>query len=226
MATEPKYNRKYLHRNVLFPMLMICFLTSCKMTQQVATSNLLKASLFDRPQLVKKYIRKGGFVDYREPKRGWTPLLFASEGGFLEVAEILLLNGANPNITSHKDEVFPLQRAASNGHFKLVELLLDNGANVNAYDGLYRTSALMYASLNGHVDVVELLIRKGAFIDARGSRGETALFIAVSAEKEHVVEVLLKNGADKKWPNTYGQTCLKEAQVLNNQNIINLLNRY
>lgn len=214
---------KIFRSAILLLPFMFMAISSCKISQQRATAELRHSVLNNEPSKVRKYCKKGALVNAKESKRGWSALLYASEGGYTEVAEILLLHGADPNQQSEKDKVFPLQRAASNGHLEIVELLLGNGANVNMQDSKHRATALMYASLNGHKKVVELLINNGALLNIRGNRGESALFIGVSAQQHEIVQFLLEKGANKDRPTIYGTTCMQKAEELNDTALINLL---
>ncbi|MBT8253628.1 MAG: ankyrin repeat domain-containing protein [Bacteroidia bacterium] len=195
-----------------FAVLCLMLFSSCKISQQQATTELRRAVLNNEIPKVRKYVRKGALVNHKDPKRGWSPLLYAAQAGHLEVAAVLLKNGADPGQTSDKDEVFPLQRAASNGYLELVDLLVRNGADVDQQDGRHRATAMMFASLNGHTEVVRYLIDHGALLNVRSNRGESALFIAVSAQQYEVVKLLLDQGANKHRPNIYGTTCLQKAK--------------
>ena len=208
----------------LFLALLFFSLSACKITQQQATIELRRSVLNNDPSKVQRFCKKGALVNYKESKRGWSPLLYASEGGYTEVAETLLEYGADPNQQSEKDKVFPLQRAASNGHFEIVQMLLKQGADVNMQDSKHRATALMYASLNGHIEVVELLTENNAFLDVRGNRGESALFLAVSSQHHDIVAHLLEKGANKVRPTIYGTTCLQKAEELKDAELIKMLN--
>jgi ankyrin repeat domain-containing protein 50 len=93
-------------------------------------------------------------------QHGWTPLHYASLEGHLQVAELLLMAGANLNATTevcmvlggrvavcgpglttfvceryaecHQDGFSPLHLASAQGHLGVVEWLLNAGADRNA----------------------------------------------------------------------------------------------
>lgn len=91
---------------------------------------------------------------------GWTALTWASYKGRVEVAEVLLEHGANPNTTGQvivtlicvslpefctltapsphlpvqQYSVYPIIWAAGRGHADIVKLLLQYGAKVNCSD--------------------------------------------------------------------------------------------
>ncbi|KAJ2944215.1 hypothetical protein O0L34_g18194 [Tuta absoluta] len=79
--------------------------------------------------LVERLLAKGHPVNVRD-NAGWLPLHEACIHGRLEVANILINNGANVNDRggSNCDGITPLYDAASNGHLDVVQLLLEKGA--------------------------------------------------------------------------------------------------
>ncbi|MFC1781686.1 ankyrin repeat domain-containing protein, partial [Planctomycetota bacterium] len=74
---------------------------------------------------IKQLISEGAEIDLRD-NRGNTPLYNAAANGRLEVAELLIENGADVNAGT------PLQAACESGNKELAELLIDKGADVNA----------------------------------------------------------------------------------------------
>lgn len=211
-------------KNQFFLAILIFIASSCKIPPQKATQNLYSAVLLNDVANVKKYIQKGANVNTQENQRGWTPLLFASEAGYFDIAKILVENGADVNIASSKNKTAPLNRAASNGYINIVRLLVENGADIDYQDAKLKSTPLMRASANGHKKVVEILLNNDALINVRGHRGESALFLAVSAEHVDVVKLLLSHGAITDRVDIYGKTPLQKAKELNNQELINLLN--
>lgn len=86
-----------------------------------------------------------------------TALTLACCGGFLDVADFLIKNGAILELGAST----PLMEAAQEGHIDLVRYLLECGADVHAQTTSADT-ALTYACENGHTDVADLLLQFGA----------------------------------------------------------------
>lgn len=71
--------------------------------------------------------REGVEIDAQDA-RGYSALMLAAYCGNLEVAELLLARGANPNGTDHAGNSI-LMGAAFKGHVGLVQCLLRHGAD-------------------------------------------------------------------------------------------------
>jgi ankyrin repeat protein len=82
---------------------------------------------------VKKSIKKGHVNQLDQS--GFTPLLYAvGKQGDLQMARILLENGANPNSHTRIGRVSCLHRAVLAGNAEIVKLLLEFGADSTAVD--------------------------------------------------------------------------------------------
>jgi ankyrin repeat protein len=127
------------------------------------------SSYFGHEEVVRYLIEKGAEVN--APSKNMqrvTPLHSAVAGCHLEIAHMLLHNGANPNM-AQTGGYTPLHGAAQNGQLELVQLLLEHGANVDAEadDG---NTPLSLAVEREHVAVIELLRRvTGARLAGEGS---------------------------------------------------------
>jgi ankyrin repeat protein len=107
---------------------------------------------------------------------GLTPLHWAARKGRLQVAQLLLRNGASLNAKSDLGYT-PLLEAAYNGHTDVCRLLLDNGAEVNTTNN-YKNPPLHWAASKNHLATVELLVKRGANCEAKNKGGYTPLQLA------------------------------------------------
>jgi len=90
---------------------------------------------------------------------GYTPLHYACREGHVEVVQLLLQYGADPNATTSAGRATPLMRAAYMGHLEVCRQLIDNkpiAADVSLRDA-DGESALDKATKQGCQEVVKLL---------------------------------------------------------------------
>ena len=103
---------------------------------------------------IKAHIDDGTNIDTVDDWTGKTALHYAAEYGHLEIAELLLANGANVN-RRDDDKATPLYFAAVGGFVDVARLLLDYGADINARDKT-RESPMDGAVFFGHMNVADL----------------------------------------------------------------------
>lgn len=111
-------------------------------------------------------------------------------------ARILLEHGANPNLRN-KTGSTPLHDAALSGNKEVVEMLLARGADVSAQDPESKSTPLHYAASFGRLEAVKTLVEHGADVSAKGSKGQTALQLAISNQQEEVSAFLRSLGPAK-----------------------------
>jgi len=113
-----------------------------------------------------------------QDKYGIVPLHNATQVGHVDIAKLLIAQGARLDIKDNAGRV-PLHYAAgagSNGEalsasmLGIIRILLDNGADINAQDNTGLTP-LYYAADRRSKDIVQLLIDNGADIDIVDNRG-------------------------------------------------------
>ena len=157
------------------------------------------ASHTGHSKVVRLLLEHGADVD-SESHFGETPLFFLSESnGNLEIAQVLLDYGADPNILS-KSGQNSLYRALLTGYQGHIQLLLKYGADPNVRDDAGRT-LLHVSSRKGDSKVVQALLELGVDVNSRNNRGRTPLQEANDPDywhpesAEQVVQVLLKHGA-------------------------------
>lgn len=108
-----------------------------------------------KPGCIQWLLDKGIEVDV-EDECGCSPLMrLASINGNVEVAKILIENGANVNKVD-KLKKTSLMSAALNGGLELVKLLVENGANIHA-ENEYGKTALDFAESFGRKEIVSYL---------------------------------------------------------------------
>jgi ankyrin repeat protein len=120
---------------------------------------------------------------------GATPLWRAAKTSDVELAEILIAAGADPNIPS-RDGISPLMVAAGQGwvdgkslgtedeSIAVIRLLLDAGLDVNLRNNRGET-ALHGAAAKGADNVVRFLANNGAILDAKDRSNRTPLDVAL-----------------------------------------------
>jgi ankyrin repeat protein len=115
----------------------------------------------------------------RDPlKGGMTPLLYAARHGHLEVAKVLLDNGADID-QSEANEIFPLLMAISNDNMALADFLIERGARINGADWYGRSP--LWEAVN-----VRNLYLHSEFLDNFVDREEAL----------QLISKLLEHGAD------------------------------
>jgi hypothetical protein len=116
-------------------------------------------------------------VNVKDDRKGWTPLHYAAENGHIEIARLLLQNGADVNVRSNGVST-PLHCSAWNGHVDILHLLVKNGADLEAQSN-NGIRALHRAAFNGYLPFIqELISRYHVDINARDNDGTTALRVA------------------------------------------------
>jgi truncated hemoglobin YjbI len=165
------------------------------------------------------YVRRRLLADpalARESYTGGRTLLHGAAGaGSVEVVELLLTLGADPNAIDQAGHA-PLYGVGNGcgvpGGGELVRALARAGANLDAQDGVKHCTALHMAARRGNVEVAEALLDCGANLEARDSKGETPLRRAVNCGKISLVTLLLERGADPCTRATGGRTPFEAAR--------------
>ena len=176
----------------------------------------------DVAQLKELLERDPGLANWVDATWG-TPLAIAAVRGRKEVVELLLTEGADPNLVGGlvTGGLSPLFWAAYSGHQDIARVLREHGARLDMFSACAlgdvgevsalldadarlanarskggETSPLHVAAHVGHEQVVELLLARGANIKAKDDRGNTPLHEAAAKGHASVVRELLAHGAD------------------------------
>jgi len=125
---------------------------------------------------------------------GMTALLWAVYGDHVEMVRVLLMGGANPNVSTRYG-VTALGLASENRDAAIVDQLLAHGANAAAETS--GETALHVAAKTGDVDVAAMLVARGAPVDARERwQSTTPLMVAAAENHPAVVRLLISAKAD------------------------------
>lgn len=173
----------------------------------------------------KKYNYKG--FDYTSPLKDF------SLSGKLEIIKFLIENGAK--VDGYKGEGDPIRVASEYGYTDVVDYLIKHGANVNAGGistegknvGKKSESALRRAIPRGNFAIIKLLIDNGADLEQlyefSDGTSTTALISAAGNGSTHILEYLVKKGADVNRQNLNGETSLMRAAANNRIDNVKLL---
>jgi ankyrin repeat protein len=151
-----------------------------------------------------------------------SPLHAASYGGHLEVARLLLENGANFNLEDDRGKTPLVAAYGGNDNLEAMRLLLKHGATTDIlYNNLWLI--LHEASYYGHVGVMELLLQHNADVNARSKYKWTPLIWASAGGRVEVVQLLLERGADINAQSESDGTSLSRASSNGHLDVVRVL---
>ena len=151
---------------------------------------LIAAAGAGRVGVVSLLIEAGAKIDQFDIHK-LTPLMHACHYGHLDVALLLLNNGALPDPRPGK--ISALILAVEGGHDRVVSLLIARGADINHAEKTGAT-ALIGAVRGGKTSTVKLLIGLGANLQHTDSNDRSALEYA-SRAGHHAIRQLLEQGS-------------------------------
>ena len=128
-----------------------------------------------------------------QDKDGDTALIFAAKRGYDNILDLLLQEGADPNLRNFKERT-PLMEATKRGKANIVTKLLEIDSlkkNINAQDKDGDT-ALIFAAKRGSDDIMDLLLQAGADPNLSNFKERTPLMEATKRGKANIVTKLLK----------------------------------
>ncbi|KAK2715558.1 ankyrin repeat and sterile alpha motif domain-containing protein 1B-like isoform X3 [Artemia franciscana] len=137
-------------------------------------------------------LRRSYDINVKDPG-GYTSLHHAALNGYRDIVNLLLCNGASPNVIDSKGSS-PLHLAAWAGHAEVVKLLLTFGhrvtlVNLSNADG---DTPLHYASQFGHTQCCQVLLKYAADPAIKNAKGEAPLDLAAFYGRLETVEAILR----------------------------------
>lgn len=164
------------------------------------------------------------FLVHFKDSKGASPLMHAISKDEIDIAEVLIRAGADPNQTLNG--VPALLSAADHDKEEIVKKLLEAKADPNAQD-IKGLTALMIAANNGNQDIVEELLEAGA--DPNLTLKDSKLSALMTAAKKgylEIVQLLLAAGADPTAKSKDGKTAVQFAAEVNQKEVIKLILSY
>ena len=156
---------------------------------------LMIAAWKNKRDIAEFLIKRGADINAKDRRNGawdghYTPLHFACEDGLVEMAELLLSNGANPDPISQFWSV-PLSGAIMVRNERLAMCLLNFKANPNGPAKCDRLPIVSAASTNNAMMIQELL-KRGADPNRFGGDGRLALCETTDLQ---CAQILIDGGA-------------------------------
>jgi hypothetical protein len=152
-----------------------------------ATGSLIDAVRRNDAAEVQHHLESGADL-LRKGAQGESPLHWACQGGFAEIAELLINAGSNLDAADDLGHT-PLSLAVYRWHREVITLLVRGGADVKklASNG---AAVLHFAAAEGDAETARLLVNAGAERTARTADGLTPADIAKAQGYMEVVSIL------------------------------------
>ncbi|MDA3911863.1 MAG: ankyrin repeat domain-containing protein [Bacteroidales bacterium] len=184
-------------------------------------SALMYASASGHLDIVQLLIDERADVNTKPYHSIQTALYSAVVNGHVEIAELLILNGAKMNITnSFKNNLLHL--AAQNYVWEMLDLLLYYDMKVDAIDEDNRT-ALHHAAFFGMEGNISVLLDNGANISHLDEDGNSALHIAAINGFVEAVKVLVEEESFIELKNEAGFTPLDLSSMKGHEGVAKYL---
>jgi ankyrin repeat protein len=197
------------------------------------TTYLIDSALRGQVDLVRFLLKTGADPNIAGLLHGQTALLAATQGGYVEIVDLLLAHGAAFSAVDHPSKLTAMEYAITNENAaivrsllaagapavcrrltlsvdggaaarEIVRMLIEHGFDINKTDDWGRTP-LMWAVQRAPLETVQFLIEAGAdvnIVSGKNMNGvsshETALQLATRAQRNDVVALLLRHGAEGK----------------------------
>lgn len=155
-------------------------------------------------ELVKQLWTRDAKVTADVAMGGAGPMCAAARHGHVNVVELLLSRGVDPDLTGDTDDT-PLSLAARRGHYEVVKILVMKGAHPDGRKHADPTP-LLVAARKSYIEIIKILIEKGANPDQVDERNRTPLSVAAEYGHIEAVKVLVGNGVNPNSPGEHGRT--------------------
>ena len=173
---------------------------------------------------VNALIQQGANVNSQNPINKWTPLIHATDKSNNEIMEILIRNGAKPDIPEG-DGWTALMFAAIRGNIPGCSILIRNGANIetNSKNGWNPLKAAKASKNTAVLPLLEKELAKANQPKVDNAAIGRDFLAAVKENKPDLVIELLNSGADPNSISVNGWTGLTYASASGNVAMMKLV---
>ncbi len=160
------------------PLMLCCYYKQPELSEiilkHVESITFFEAAALGKKNIVEEALKENPDLVNDFSDDGFTPLGLASYFGKEEIVHLLLLNGADPNISSRNGyHVYPIHSAVASNYEMISKMLLEAGADVNVVQ-MSGATPLHSAAHNGNIDLLIVLLEAGANVNALTEDGKTA----------------------------------------------------
>ena len=149
------------------------------------------------------------------PETRQTPLHVAVDSDRIDVAELLLLNGANVNAVNRPNMDSPLHLVKS---VELAELLMKSGASLASQNAWFQTP-LHCACKSGNAALVKCLVSSRGELDAKDQQGRTPLHYCSAGNRNLIAKCLIESGCNISELDAEGISALALAELMGFQDV-------
>jgi len=199
-----------------------------KKTMKQNQSGIFAAIQKNDTTSVRQWINQGNNLEVRNEK-GETPLMAATYGNNIPLAQMLIASHADVNAQDHMLNS-PFLYAGASGYLDILKLCMKAGADYKVYNR-YGGTALIPACERGHVSIVAELLKDKTFpIDHINKLGWTGLLEAIilsdgNNKQVQIVQMLIDAGSNVNIADKDGVTPLAHARSRKFTNIVQLLEK-
>ncbi len=159
------------------PIMLCCYYNKPELAalilQFVPEISIFEASALGKLDIVKEALDQNPQLINSFSEDGFTPLSISSYFGNEDITHLLLLNGADPNISSKNGyTIYPIHSAVSANYSMIAKMLLEAGADINVVQ-MSGATPLHSAAFNGNIELLIVLLEAGANVHPKTEDGKT-----------------------------------------------------
>lgn len=151
---------------------------------------VFEAIALGQSDLLADSINRNDILLHEFSDDGYSLLYLATFFENEEITRLLLLKGANPNISSNNSyQIYPLHTAVANRSEMIAKMLIEGGAdcNVTQYAGI---TPLHLAAKNGDIELLITLLEAGAEVNSKNHEGKKPSDLALENGFNEISKIL------------------------------------